>query len=267
MLIVDRVDQNYYITVGSEKSSNQCRAGKTLVSYHRTVGKQGRCFPFVKSTWPFLGVELRTRVKNAIKTCLTTTPHLYGEPLWKNTSWLLEVRVGDYRVVFKIVAKKVWILGIIHRKKVYEAIKKEVLNRPYWSFFPYLPKYLLRVLKLWFVNRINSLIRYLIIKHPHRKTNPIDKPLRYPGISTFAGLIPLRVKKRSAPYSSDRAQNDEYNEWRYCSTVSQTFIQIVSKSFSGLFWIFLKKLKTSGKLIFTFIGAFSFLLGFGSNPI
>jgi hypothetical protein len=29
-------------------------------------------------------------------------------------------------VVFKIVAEEVWILGIIHRKKVYEAIEKRL---------------------------------------------------------------------------------------------------------------------------------------------
>jgi len=30
------------------------------------------------------------------------------------------LRVGDYRVVFKIVGNEVWIFGIIHRKDVYE---------------------------------------------------------------------------------------------------------------------------------------------------
>ncbi|MBS3918437.1 MAG: type II toxin-antitoxin system RelE/ParE family toxin [Deltaproteobacteria bacterium] len=28
-----------------------------------------------------------------------------------------KLRVGDYRVVFKIVDEEVWVLGIIHRKK------------------------------------------------------------------------------------------------------------------------------------------------------
>jgi len=31
-----------------------------------------------------------------------------------------ELRVGDYRVVFKIVENEVWIFGIIHRKDVCE---------------------------------------------------------------------------------------------------------------------------------------------------
>jgi len=55
---------------------------------------------------------------------LTTAPHLYGEPLRKTLRGYWKLRVGDYRVVFKIVGEEVWILGIIHRKKVYEEIKK-----------------------------------------------------------------------------------------------------------------------------------------------
>src|SRR3990172_612540 len=51
--IVDRVCRKCYIMVGGEayageKSSNQCRAGKAPLSYHRAAGKQGRCFPLVK---------------------------------------------------------------------------------------------------------------------------------------------------------------------------------------------------------------------------
>ena len=75
---------------------------------------------------PLLDTKLRTRIKNAIETRLTTAPHLYGEPLRKTLHGYWKLRVGDYRVVFKIAAEEVWILGIIHRKKVYEAIKKSL---------------------------------------------------------------------------------------------------------------------------------------------
>jgi len=75
---------------------------------------------------PLLDAKLRTRIKKAIEKRLTTAPHLYGEPLRKTLRGYWKLRVGDYRVVFKIVAEEVWILGIIHRKKVYEAIKKRV---------------------------------------------------------------------------------------------------------------------------------------------
>ena len=75
---------------------------------------------------PLLDARLRTRIKNAFEKRLTTAPHLYGEPLRKTLRGYWKLRVGDYRVVFKIVEEEVLILGIIHRKKVYEAIKKRL---------------------------------------------------------------------------------------------------------------------------------------------
>ena len=86
-----------------------------------------RYHPEVKSVdIHLLDVKLRTRIKNAIERRSTTAPHLCGEPLRKTLRGYWKLRVGDYRVVFKIMAGKVWMLGIIHRKKVYEAIKKRL---------------------------------------------------------------------------------------------------------------------------------------------
>ena len=86
-----------------------------------------RYHPDVKSLdIPLLDAKLRTRIKNAIERRLTTSPHLYGEPLRKTLRGYWKLRVGDYRVVFKIAGEEVWILGIIHRKNVYEAIKKRL---------------------------------------------------------------------------------------------------------------------------------------------
>jgi len=86
---------------------------------------QLRYHPDVKTIdIPLLDAKLRTRIKNAIENRLMIAPHLYGEPLRKTLRGYWKLRVGDYRVVFKIVDEEVWILGIIHRKKVYEEIKK-----------------------------------------------------------------------------------------------------------------------------------------------
>lgn len=73
-----------------------------------------------------LDAKLKTRIKHAIETRLTTAPQQYGAPLRKTLYGYWKLRVGDYRVVFKIVGSEVWILGIIHRKKVYEAKKKRL---------------------------------------------------------------------------------------------------------------------------------------------
>jgi mRNA interferase RelE/StbE len=86
-----------------------------------------RYHPDVKSVdIPLLDAKLKARIKNAIETRLGVAPHLLGEPLRKTLRGYWKLRVGDYRVVFKIVKEEVWILGIIHRKLVYEAIKNRL---------------------------------------------------------------------------------------------------------------------------------------------
>lgn len=71
-----------------------------------------------------LNKTLRKRIKKAIETRLSTEPHQFGEPLRKTLKGYWKLRVGDYRVVFKIVKKEVRILGILHRKKVYDLVGK-----------------------------------------------------------------------------------------------------------------------------------------------
>ncbi len=86
---------------------------------------QLRYHPDVKSVdIPLLDAKLQVRIKKAIESRLMTAPHLYGEPLRKTLRGYWKLRVGDYRVVFKIVDGEVWVLGIIHRKRVYKEIEK-----------------------------------------------------------------------------------------------------------------------------------------------
>jgi mRNA interferase RelE/StbE len=59
------------------------------------------------------------RIRKAIEERLQTAPHDYGEPLRKTLKGYWKLRVGDYRVVFKVIESEVWILGIRHRKSVY----------------------------------------------------------------------------------------------------------------------------------------------------
>lgn len=69
---------------------------------------------------------MKKRIKAAIELRLVTAPHEYGEPLRKTLKGYWKLRVGDYRVIFKLVNNEVWILGIIHRKNVYEEIEKRM---------------------------------------------------------------------------------------------------------------------------------------------
>jgi len=86
-----------------------------------------RYHPDVKSEdIPLLNLKLKNRIRKAIETRLVEATHLYGEPLRRTLRGYWKLRVGDYRVVYKIVGKEVWVLGIIHRKEVYKAIKKRI---------------------------------------------------------------------------------------------------------------------------------------------
>ncbi len=71
-----------------------------------------------------LNARLKKRIRTVIETRLMTAPQRYGEPLRKTLKGYWKLRVDDYRVVFKIMGNEIWILGIIHRKKVYEKISK-----------------------------------------------------------------------------------------------------------------------------------------------
>ncbi len=74
----------------------------------------------------FIDKKSQNRIKKAIETRLVIAPHQYGEPLRKTLKGFWKLRVGDYRIVYKIVENEVWILGIIHRKKVYEEIERRI---------------------------------------------------------------------------------------------------------------------------------------------
>lgn len=73
-----------------------------------------------------IDANIQKRIKMAIETRLMTAPHQYGEPLRKTLKGYWKLRVGDYRIVFKIVDHEIYILVIIHRKKVYEKIEKRI---------------------------------------------------------------------------------------------------------------------------------------------
>ncbi|TAN45348.1 MAG: type II toxin-antitoxin system RelE/ParE family toxin [Nitrospirae bacterium] len=71
---------------------------------------------------PKLNDTLKKRIRKAIETRLTVAPHEYGIPLRKTLKGYWKLRVGDYRVVFKVKGVEVVVLGIRHRKDVYAII-------------------------------------------------------------------------------------------------------------------------------------------------
>jgi mRNA interferase RelE/StbE len=74
---------------------------------------------------PKLNETLKKRIKRAIEERLSISPHQYGDPLRKTLKGYWKLRVGDYRVVYKVEGNEVWIFAIINRKDVYtKAIKR-----------------------------------------------------------------------------------------------------------------------------------------------
>ena len=73
---------------------------------------------------PRIDRRTKDKIRKAIEERLQTAPHEYGKPLRKSLKGYWKLRVGDYRVVFKVVESEVWILGVKHRKTVYVAVSE-----------------------------------------------------------------------------------------------------------------------------------------------
>ncbi len=86
------------------------------VEYHRLV---------VRDDIPKLDSVIKSRIKAAIEQKLMTRPDIFGIPLRHSTEGHRKLRVGDYRVIFRIEGKKVIIFIIEHRSVIY----KTLLNR------------------------------------------------------------------------------------------------------------------------------------------
>lgn len=65
-------------------------------------------------------------IKKAIEEKLTTQPEFFGKPLQFSLTGLRSMRVVDYRVIFQLKKKEVFIILIAHRSIVYKVIDKRV---------------------------------------------------------------------------------------------------------------------------------------------
>jgi mRNA interferase RelE/StbE len=80
--------------------------------------------PNVKETdLPRTNANMRERIRRATESRLMTAPQRYGIPLRKNLRGYWKLRVGDYRVVFKVESAVVYVLGIRRRKNIYEDVE------------------------------------------------------------------------------------------------------------------------------------------------
>ena len=88
---------------------------KFSVEYHYLVVKED--IPKLPKVW-------KEKIQNAIKMRLMNMPELYGKPLRRSLKGYRKLRVGDYRIVFRIEKALVKIFVIQHRSVVYETIFK-----------------------------------------------------------------------------------------------------------------------------------------------
>jgi mRNA interferase RelE/StbE len=64
--------------------------------------------------------DIKARIKKAIEERLQVAPYDYGLPLRKSLKRYWKLRVGDYRIVYKIDDATIMIFCICHRKNVYK---------------------------------------------------------------------------------------------------------------------------------------------------
>lgn len=84
------------------------------IVYHQAV---------VQEDIPRIGEAWRLKIKSAIEEKLTTHPDVYGKPLRRSLKGYRKLRVGDYRVVFRISGAHVKVFAVAHRSVVYEVVE------------------------------------------------------------------------------------------------------------------------------------------------
>ena len=87
------------------------------LAYHELV---------VREDIPALPKTMHERIRRAIESRLSTEPNLYGKPLRRTLVGYRTLRVGDYRVIFRIERMVVQIFLIAHRSVVYVDAKKRL---------------------------------------------------------------------------------------------------------------------------------------------
>ena len=66
-----------------------------------------------------LPANIKNRIRRAIEERLATDSLRFGDPLKRSLRGYRKLRVGDYRVIYRIEKNNVVILKIGHRKEVY----------------------------------------------------------------------------------------------------------------------------------------------------
>ncbi|KKU81883.1 MAG: Toxin-antitoxin system, toxin component, RelE family [Parcubacteria group bacterium GW2011_GWA1_47_8] len=87
------------------------------VVYHEEVVVED--IPPIATSW-------KREIRRAIETKLTNAPEVFGVHLRNTLKGYRKLRVGDYRVIFRIESKMVKIFAIGHRANIYSTANKRI---------------------------------------------------------------------------------------------------------------------------------------------
>jgi mRNA interferase RelE/StbE len=83
----------------------------------------------VSDDLPVILEPWKSEIKRAIEKKLMTRPEVYGRPLRRSLKGYRKLRVGDYRIVFRIEEKQIRVFVIQHRSIVYKSVDYSLVNR------------------------------------------------------------------------------------------------------------------------------------------
>jgi mRNA interferase RelE/StbE len=87
------------------------------IEYHELVIRED--IPKIAPGW-------RAKIKSAVEEKLTVAPEQFGKPLRRSLRGYRKLRVGAYRVIFRITGNKVLVFAIQHRAVVYHNAGKRL---------------------------------------------------------------------------------------------------------------------------------------------
>lgn len=73
-----------------------------------------------------LGEPDKKIIKHSIEKKLLENPEIYGKPLRTSLKNYRKLRVGDFRVIFRISKKQIKIFAILHRSIVYKNVARRI---------------------------------------------------------------------------------------------------------------------------------------------
>lgn len=76
-----------------------------------------------KDDLPSIPENMKQRIARAIEERLLQDPVRFGRPLRRSLRGYRKLRVGDYRIIYKVEGRKIAVLNIGHRKDVYKKVR------------------------------------------------------------------------------------------------------------------------------------------------